>query len=117
MTDEAAKPAPHNALLIRMAIGLGQGIALYALAQAHGRLVPVAQGGLQYLAWLAPIVALGAYGATRARTLLIWVGTAALIAVGLVATKPMYATARTPTAGALHRWRSSWPRHCSSFTT
>jgi hypothetical protein len=83
MTDEAAKPAPQGALAVRLAIGLTQGIAVYWLQEAHARLEPVALGVLQYVAWLAPIVALGAYGATRRLTLLIWVGVATAIAAGL----------------------------------
>ena len=83
MTDEIAGTAPWRALLVRLAIGLGQGVALYLLAHAHSRIAPVALGSLQYVAWLVPIVALGAYGATRRTTLLIWVGTATLIAAGL----------------------------------
>ena len=83
MSEEQVQAPSRHALPVRLAIGLAQGIALYGLAQAHGRLIPFALGSLQYLAWLAPIVALGAYGATRPRVLLTWVATASLIAAGL----------------------------------
>jgi|GEM_PF-680927 len=83
MTDETAKPAPQHALAVRIAIGLAQGLALYWLDRTHQRIEQVWLGALQLAAWLAPIVALGAYGATRRRTFLVWVAAATLIAAGL----------------------------------
>lgn len=79
MLDDDAKPALRHALAIRIAIGLAQGLVLYALHRWRAQLIPVAYGALEMTAWLVPVAALGAIGAARARTAALWLGAATLV--------------------------------------
>ena len=81
MLDDDAKPAMRQALAIRLAIGLAQGLALYALDHWRAQLLPPVFGALALTAWLVPIAALGTLGAARPRTAIGWLGAATLITV------------------------------------
>jgi hypothetical protein len=73
---------------VRLAIGLGQGIAFYGLHLAHKHEVwpandPVLFGALLGAVWFAPFVWMAGLGALRRGTLLVWVISAAGLAAAL----------------------------------
>lgn len=79
MLDEDSKLAMPHALAIRLAIGLIQGLALYALDRWKAGLIPVAYGAMLATAQLVPIAALGTLGAARRRTATAWLAAATAI--------------------------------------
>lgn len=84
MLDEDARPAATSrALATRLCIGLAQGLALYAVYKWRKEMPYALFGALSTTAWLAPVVALGALGALRRRTFVIWGAAAVLITAGL----------------------------------
>ena len=86
MAETDTSPPPARLGVTRIAVGLAQGVALYALSETRrhltgdsGRLI---FGALAMVLLFAPIVFLGAFGAMRRRTLILWtVGAALLLAV------------------------------------
>ena len=83
MLEDDAKPATTLALATRFAIGLAQGLALWAIYHFEPRTDRTAFGALALTAWLIPIVALGGLWQLRRRTLLAWLLAAAVITAGL----------------------------------
>ncbi|MDB5417776.1 MAG: hypothetical protein JWP50_1195 [Phenylobacterium sp.] len=79
MLDDQATPTIRKALVIRITIGLAQGLALYALHRWRAEFIPAVLGALVLTLWLVPIAALGAVGAARSRTTASWLAAAALI--------------------------------------
>ena len=125
---------------VRLAIGLAQGFALYALYERRMALAPEAFEALWFTAWVVPVVALGAVGALRGATLAGWLGAASLLSLGIGAyagfvgpsfdldnghgreLTPVALTLLTPTAlfilhhlivpaDAERRWRASFSRY------
>ncbi|MGA0606964.1 DUF4153 domain-containing protein [Phenylobacterium sp. VNQ135] len=84
MTDTSPVKGFDRLLAIRVGIGLAQGVALYLLDKLGEHLPATLLGALVLFVTLAPIAALGAIGACRARTAAIWLGvaSAALLALG-----------------------------------
>ncbi|MCR5875508.1 DUF4153 domain-containing protein [Phenylobacterium sp. J426] len=105
MTEPQTSAASGPALLAaRLGIGFAQGVALYLLERFGKGLPDPVLGALALTLMLAPIVALGAIGATRARTLAIWLATAVLALLALGAYDGFVFNFETP-------YRSEfWPR-------
>ena len=78
-----AKPATMPAFATRFAIGLAQGLALWAIYHFEPRTDRIAFGALALTAWLIPVVALGALWELRRRTLFAWLLAAAAITASL----------------------------------
>ena len=93
MTDNAqnASGASPRIGLIRLAIGLLQGLAIYGLyrsvqdAHTWPATQPTLFAILAFLAALAPPIKLAGWGAMRLRTLVIWGIVAVVVIAGLVA--------------------------------
>jgi hypothetical protein len=80
--------ATRRATVIRLAVGLAQGLLFYALHQAEeSKVWPATQrelfGALLLAVAFAPFVVLAGVSALRGRTLAVWTGVAALVAAGL----------------------------------
>jgi hypothetical protein len=80
--------ATRRAAVIRLAVGLAQGLLFYALHQAEeSKVWPATQrelfGALLLAVAFAPFVVLAGVSALRGRTLAVWTGVAALVAAGL----------------------------------
>ena len=80
--------ALSEAAVVRLVLGLLQGIALYLLYQADDSKVWPATSGLVFapmvmVAFFLPIIAAAGIGNMRRRTLLLWVAAAAVVLVGL----------------------------------
>jgi hypothetical protein len=83
MSQEEAERAARWTLAVRAGVGFVQGLALYALHHWRNHIDPIEFGALTTAAWLVPIVFLGAFGALRLRTLVLWTIAAVAIAGGL----------------------------------
>ena len=83
MAEAVAGTAARTMFATRVAIGLGQGLSLYAIYDHEKRIDPVALGALALTAWLVPVVALGAIGELRRRTLAIWLVVAVALAAAI----------------------------------
>ncbi|WP_293336309.1 DUF4153 domain-containing protein [Parvibaculum sp.] len=86
MTDQLVRIPANQLFSARLLIGLVQGLALYLLYSAHDdRTWPATSGylfaPLLTLSLFIPLVALQGLGNLRMRTLLIWIGSAALLLV------------------------------------
>src|SRR5881628_3492440 len=83
MAETDTSPPTARLGATRIAVGLAQGIALYALSEIRRHLVGdggrLVFGSLAMAALFAPIVFLGALGAVRRRTLALWAGAAAVL--------------------------------------
>jgi hypothetical protein len=85
---ESEQSAPQGVFVVRLVLGLAQGLALYLLYSAFDQkawpaTVPMLFAPLTVVALFIPLVVSQALGNLRTTTLLIWSGTAALIVAGL----------------------------------
>jgi len=82
MADDDLEPTSRSVLVIRLAIGLAQGLVLYALTRWRSAPEPLA-GALMLTAGLVPIAALGALGRFRRAAFWAWLAAACAITAGL----------------------------------
>jgi hypothetical protein len=82
MADDDIEPTPRSVLVTRLAIGLAQGLALYAITRWRSAPEPLA-GALMLTAGLVPIAALGALGRFRRGAFWTWLVAAGAITAGL----------------------------------
>lgn len=83
MTDGDREPGGRRLLIWRLAIGLGQGLALYALHAGREEIAPGLGGALWCAALLAPVAVMAAQNRLRPPVFAAWITAAALIAAGV----------------------------------
>lgn len=81
--SEDVRANARGLFVLRLSIGLLQGVALYGLERARRELDPVAFEALWLATCFAPIAALGAVGTLRRVALSAWLPITALVAAGL----------------------------------